>query len=264
MAQQLPLGASSLPVRRVIDDYGAVGKGASLAHYVCAENGTEYIMKGPSFTPNHRYVGANETIAATIAGSIGLPILDACILEMKGRCFFGSSWMEKPSFYPRTDAATFHLCENKERVYGVLAFDIFLCNSDRHEENLVVRKIARPSGGSPRHLLLLNDHSHCMVLPNESVAALTTRIKAAPSGYVRLDFAREAVVDPAKLSQAVATIESLSDGVLIAVVQSMPGEFLPDHEKGIYMSFLRERRSHLRELINSDATLFPKLNGGKI
>ena len=36
---------------RVMDDYGPIGVGASLAHHVLAENGTEYIIKGPEFTP---------------------------------------------------------------------------------------------------------------------------------------------------------------------------------------------------------------------
>ena len=65
----------------VVDDFGPVGAGASQAHTVLAENGQEYIIKGPSLVPNHPHVAANEYVAARLGQSIGLPILDFTIVE---------------------------------------------------------------------------------------------------------------------------------------------------------------------------------------
>lgn len=262
MMAQLPLGVSRLPVRRVVDDFGPVGQGVSMAHYVSAENGTEYIIKGPALTPNHSYVAANELIAATLAGILTLPVLDVCIIEMAGELYFGSAWMQQPTFVPQITSSLFAQCDNRDRVYDILVFDIFVCNVDRHSGNLLVRTTTHARGATRRRLLLMNDHSHCMVLPNESAAVLTGRIMAPPQAYVRLDFARDAIVDPTRLSEAIANIERLTDGQIIGAVQSVPKQFLPSEELGLVMSFLRERRSKLRNIINGNLNVFPQMKGG--
>src|SRR4051812_25670853 len=73
---------------RVVDDYGEVGEGATNAHYVLAENGSEYLIKGPSLVAGHPTVAANEWIAARLADSLGLPVLDTRLVTMGGHLFF--------------------------------------------------------------------------------------------------------------------------------------------------------------------------------
>jgi len=141
---------------RVLDDLGAIGRGASAAHYVLAENGIEYIIKGPSFTPQHPYVAANELLAALIARQLGLPILDFAVVQMGQDLFFASAFMQGGTFHPQIRTDLFDRCENKERVYGMLVFDAWICNIDRHDGNLLVRTTRR--GGQEHTTLLLNDH----------------------------------------------------------------------------------------------------------
>ena len=99
-------------------DYGQVGRGASLAHYVLAENGSEYIMKGPTYTPDHHYVAANEIIAGQIIRMLGLPLLDCCVLEMSGVLYFGSAWISRVSeSYPAiTDALLRHVRQHQPHL----------------------------------------------------------------------------------------------------------------------------------------------------
>jgi hypothetical protein len=148
----------------VIDDYGKVGEGATNARYVLAENGNEYLIKGPSLVAGHPTVAANEWIAARLADSLGLPVLDFRLVTMGGNLFFASTWMQRPSFSPAITEDLLVKCENKERIYDVVVFDAWLCNLDRHAHNLVVRKLERDVN-SKRHWLLLNDHSHLLVSP---------------------------------------------------------------------------------------------------
>ena len=260
---QLPLiGAGDVPLLRVIDDYGEVGQGASRAHYVLAENGSEYIIKGPALTPEHTLVGANELIAARIAGALGLPVLDFCVVELNGKLYFGSSWMQKPTFYPHTTEDLLDRCDNKARVYDLVAFDVFVCNVDRHEGNLLVR---RHSGvKKERHLLLLNDHSHCMVLPNESASVLSGRIGDPPAGYVRLDFVKRAISDVKMFRAAIDRIAGLTDTDIVRIIQTTPDDLLPDKHRGMYSAFLRGRRSRLLDVIRTDVSIFPNLTGGKL
>ena len=241
------------------DDYGAIGVGASLAHYVLAENGNEYIIKGPTFTPNHRYVAANELIAARIAGTLGLPVLDHCVVEMAGRFYFGSAWMQKPTFYPNTTADNFVKCENQERAYDIVVFDILVCNVDRHGGNLLVR---RSKDG--RHLVLMNDHSHCMVLPGEDASVLVNRVAASPRSYLGLPFIRDAISDINRLRQAVELLTSIGNDDIVRVVNAMPEEFLASADRGLFKEFLQARRDALAGLIGSNLALFPNLNGSTL
>lgn len=260
---QLPLiGSGDVQVLHVIDDYGEVGAGASRAHYVLAENGNEYIIKGPALTPHHALVAANEVIAARIAGTLGLPLLDFCLVEMDGRLYFGSSWMPSDSWFPYTTEDLFDRCDNRDRVYDLVAFDVFVCNVDRHEANLLVRR--RTAGSKYRRLLLLNDHSHCMVLPGEPASALSGKMMTGPASYIRLDFVRRAVCDRSAFRQAIERVVSLSDTDILRIVQTTPPELLPVQDRGVYNSFLSSRRSHLLDVINGDLSIFPNLSGGQL
>lgn len=254
-----PLFEVGAPTFPVWDDYGAIGVGASRAHYVLAENGNEYIIKGPTFTPDHQYVAANELVAARIAGTLGLPVLDHAIIQMGGRFFFGGSWMQKPTFYPNTTSDLFLKCGNKDRIYDVLVFDVLVCNVDRHSGNLLVRRTK-----DNRHLLLMNDHSHCLVLPGESPSVLAGRVAAPCSPYLGPSYAREAITDPARLRQAIELLTSLEDDAILKMVQSMPDEFLSQSERTLYSTFLCNRRDRLGSLVSSSLTSFPRLKGSII
>lgn len=242
----------------VIDDYGPLGKGASEARSVLAENGEEYIIKGPSLVPEHPTVGANEWIAAQLAEIIGLPILDSRIVTMGGELFFASAWMQKPSFYPAIDAELFQRCENRDRAYGVVVFDTWLINKDRHGANLVVRNSKQGN-----HLMILNDHSHLLVSPLGpfGMAELMNCVQVPPQPFIRLPFIRDGITDPAEIRAVLDKIEALSETQIRAAVNSTPIKLLPVAEQGVYGDFLVERRACLREVMHKGSAAFPNLEG---
>lgn len=253
------------PLRtQVIDDYGPVGKGASQGHFVLAENGNEYMIKGPALTPNHAYVAANELIAAQIAGSLGLPVLDYCIVETGGNVYSGSTVMPRGTFHAQTDATLFDSCLNADRVYDVVAFDAFVCNVDRHHENLLVRT-RRPAGTQmDQNLLLLNDHSHCLVLPGADPASLAALLGTPPSAYVSLDFVRDRILHVSMLSNAIQKLENFDDQAILAIVNGLPGAFFPGAGQQDYVDFLIGRKAELRATFESGRAVFANLGGGKI
>jgi hypothetical protein len=251
---------ATTPALAVIDDYGPVGKGASQARYVLAENGSEYIVKGPSLTPAHPTVAANEWIAAQIAMTLGLPVLDCQIVEMNGDLFFGSSYMQKGSWYPAISTDLFKQCENRERAYDLVVFDTWLINPDRHRENLVVRRVAQPED---RLLLLLNDHSHLLVSPAGpiSIGGLMACLDQPPGGFVRLACIKASIVNADRLSKSLDLVEAMDDADLQAIVASTPSELLSSEGQSTYADFLVQRRSKLRDLFKSDLAAFPQLKG---
>jgi hypothetical protein len=243
----------------VVDDFGPVGKGASCARYVHAENGNEYFIKGPSLTPNHPYVAANELIAVKLAGLLGLPVLDHQILEMGGQLFFGSTYMQHPSFYPQIDETLFNRCENRERVYDLVVFDNWICNVDRHHENLVVRQGKKPKDGEARHLLLLNDHSHCLIQPGGTPVGLKSLLTSGPSNFIRLPFITAAIKDPKKLETSIERVRALQSDQIRTVIESIPEEFLSQGERPVVEEFLLERKSRMLTLFRTGRGSFPNL-----
>jgi hypothetical protein len=133
----LPLDAEPPRPLRVRDGYGPIGQGASNARAVLAENGSEYIIKGPSLAPGNAYVAVNEHVAACLAEQLGLPVLDHRILDMNGDLFFAGAWMAQGTFLPHTSEDLFNKCDNKEQVYGLVTLDAWVCNTDRHAGNLL-------------------------------------------------------------------------------------------------------------------------------
>jgi hypothetical protein len=242
----------------VMDDYGPIGRGASRAHQVAAENGEEYIVKGPSLTPEHPTVAANEWIAAQLASALGLPILPYQVLRMGNALLFGSLWMPPgATWYNGIDRHLFDRCDNRERVYDVLVLDTWLINRDRHNENLIVRRVARTG----RHTLMLNDHSHLLVSPvgPRTVADLMGCLDDPPGRFVRLAFIRDIIDDPVRLDEALDRVEALSDTDVRAIVDTTPLEFLAGGDRRTYTEFLVQRRPRLRDLFTSDPAAFPRL-----
>jgi hypothetical protein len=249
---------------RVIDDYGPFGKGASQARYVLAENGNEYIAKGPSLSPCHHYVAANEFLAASLAGYLGLPVLDFCILEMDNRLFFGSTWMQKPSFAPQISEDLFNRCENRGRVYDLVVFDSWVCNVDRHNENLIVRCTKKKAGEGDQHLLLLNDHSHCLVQPKKTPASLADLLDTLPDKYIRLEFVKAAIKERDNLKASLERVETVNGKAISEAIEAVPEEFLPAAERGAVEEFLLQRQSRLRSIFRNGQNCFTNLGGGTL
>lgn len=222
---------------QVWTDYGPVGKGTTNPHYVLGENGGEYLIKGPDLLPDHPFAAANELIAVQLAELIGLPVLDYRVAELNGRPYFASSWMLQPTFYPAISADIFHRAENAERAYDIVAFDGLIANGDRHNENLVARRISDRTTGTERVFLLLNDHSHALVQPNASPRELAGRLGMPANSFVVLDFLREAITSRGALDDAIGRIESLSLSAIRHVVESVPEALLRANDHNYYADF---------------------------
>lgn len=255
---QLP---ADIPLR-VIDDLGPVGQGASSARYVRAENGQEYIIKGPALTPNHRYVGANEYIAVRLARQLGVPVLDDRLVELNGELYWASAWMTTGSYRPFLDAGVLDRCENKDRVYPLVTLDSWICNVDRHEHNLLARSVGR--AGDQRLAMLANDHSHCLVLPGKTPAELPDLLDTPPGSYIRLGFVAEAVKDVGLLGAAISGVEGIADHLVEAIVRSVPDALLPAADQDPLTDFLVQRKARLRGVFVDGRTFFTQLGGGPL
>lgn len=246
---------------RIVTDYGLVGSGASSAHYVLAEDESEYIIKGPSLTPRHPYVAANELVAGELAQMLGLPVLNFRVLTMADKLFFGSTWMPKGTFYPQIDRDSFGRCDNRDVAHGIVVFDAWVRNSDRHHENLIVRVTRQSVTSAERHHLLLNDHSHCLVRPDEAADSLTSFVDEPVDGFCLLDFVREAVTDPVRLRDWIRRVMQISGSAIAEIVDSVPEPLLSSRDRAPYVSFLMARAARLASLFDAAKGSFPATRG---
>jgi len=255
---------NSEPRLSILDDFGQMrNAGACLAHTVLAENGQQYIIKGPKLTPQMPYVAANEYIAASLARLLGLPVLDFCLAELGDQLFFASLAMPDQTFYQITTEDLFLRCENVERVYALLIFDAWICNEDRHERNLLVRRVPA-TGNQERLLLLLNDHSHCLMDPCSGVSPLPDRLSSSVSRYCRLDFLRSSIKVAARLSSELEAVERIKSAKISEAVHATPDDWLRQDEKDAVEAFLLERRTRLRSILAHERSSFSNLGSGII
>ncbi len=265
---QVPLTQPAPPSRprrlRVKRSYGYVGEGVSQAQYVLAENGQEYLVKGPSLAPGEPWVAVNELLSAVIGEALGLPILDSVVLEMGGELLFGSAWMQSGTFDPAITPATLAQCDNLDRIYDLVVFDALLCNEDRHDQNLLVRRRSQATGAEIL-FMLLNDHSRCLLPPGLNPDMMAAHwLRSGPERYIRLDYVKAQVVARDALGRAVDAAERLDDDLIRTLVRFIPGEWLTATEGKDVADFLMARRDELRTVFNASASEFPALQGGHL
>ncbi|MDP9365150.1 MAG: hypothetical protein M3Q10_13155 [Chloroflexota bacterium] len=242
-----------------------MGGGVSGAHYVLAENGSEYIAKGPSLAAGEPYVAVNELISAMAGQVLGLPVLDFAVLEMGGELLFGGAWMQQDTFDPAISPATLAQCVNLDRIYDLVAFDSWLCNEDRHDQNLMVRR-RKLQGGAPEQLfLLLNDHSRCLLPPQVVPSGMAAHwLGSSPDRFIRLDYVRAQITDCNALARAVDAIEGLQEDMVRTLVRMVPEELLSVAERLPIEDFLLARQAELRRVFNAAAISFPALQGAML
>jgi len=248
----------------VVDDLGAVGRGVSNAHFAQAMNGSEYIVKGRVFAPGEPYAAANELIAVRMAEAMGLPCLDHRILRMGGDLLFASARMPGDSFYETFTQELFDRCVNRHCVYDLVAFDFWLYNNDRHEGNLLARKMkSAPGDPMPSLTMLLNDHSRCLMKPLTPPAQLQGWLRDT-HGCVRLPYLSHAILDVGLLSMAIRKCEAMPDDRIYRVVRSVPNQMLAEEEKVAVEGFLTGRKRILRDLFREERFMFTRLGTGDL
>lgn len=258
--QRLPM-AEWLRVRR---DMGEIGRGESRARYVLADNGSEYVIKGPVITPGHRFVAANESVAAQLAATLKVPTPDHRILEYQGQPVFGVVRLEgKQVYYDGLNEELLPQCVNAGAVYELVVFDALVHNPDRHEGNFLVRRVGQGRGRPPGLFLLAIDHARCFVPPGREPTILASFVGSRVREHVRIGYIRRAIVDSARLDEAIRLAEGLSEDRIRSVVGTLPDEWCDDEERESIADYLMQRKGGLRERFREDRDYFDNLGPGE-
>lgn len=206
------------------------------------------------------YCVPNEFIVAEIGHFLRLPIPPSGITYGDGGLVlfsgldFNFDKLQLPHIVPDLCwAALPELCT------GVVLFDIFIVNSDRHDENLAVDNVARPTA------MRVFDHDQALLGGGDPTIAgverlnkLTNRlgVTAGPVSRGNPHCLLDEVDTDKHFEGWIRRIEAIPEWFLSEVCSEARACGLSKTEATAVSDFLVSRRNGFREILNSNKTLF--------
>ena len=187
----------------------------------------------------------NEAVCAAIADELGLPVPASRAIRLEDQVWFGLERKEPKVAYTAQNLLS---CVNRDQVAGILAFDVLVCNPDRHEGNAVLHRFQQ---SPPALRLWIIDHSHALVGPRRSVSALlATAHNTKP--LLKLPHHKEVIQRRSQFDPFVDRVEAIDGALFDEIVASLPEEFIPTGaDLAALSSFLVVRRDEVRSLIDA-------------
>lgn len=219
---------------------GAVGRGVTGARYV----GVAGIAK-PN-TDRHPYVLFNELVCSRLAQALLLPVPPSAIVAHDGASYFVSldfniAGERLPPANP--EAIVRH---QPDLACGILAFDAWVVNPDRHSENLAFDPTTKR--------VQMFDHSHALLgtAGQQNLDAHRDTIR-----FLGNHCLARAIRSLAALPRWVEKIQSLPEWYVDEIVSSAAGLGVDPGTAGKCRDFLLDRRERLLQFFENADNLFP-------
>jgi hypothetical protein len=219
-----------------------VGQGATNSFHV----GVASIAKGNGTTSP--FVVANELICSQLARALLLPIPPGFIVNHNGQPHFVSlNFNLSGHGLPPADPSAI-VSSLPQIASGIILFDIWLLNGDRHRQNLAY--------DSTINRVEIFDHSHAFLGPNGGRARLESRENEIGIGGHCL--ARE-MLDFSYIIDWNKKVLALPEFYIKEVVSSANVVGLPVDDISFCSDYLLRRRNKLLDLMRANRPAFPKV-----
>jgi hypothetical protein len=224
-------------------------------------------------TPGHRYLCANEWVAASLGLLCGFPLLPIAQLVWDGTLYMAWPYIEVGDIHvgpTRLTTPEFIEAAGSDLIpYQAAALDAWLVNPDRHDSGnvIVVRNRTDLDASSPR--AFLHDHDRaCFYLEG---AGGINRIRSLAvdvidgwdihsTAWLREDASwREGVARRHLLALATERCRGVDRSILKGVVRTLPAEWCPPGDCAPLLRFLLARQRHLASIIAAREDRFPNL-----
>jgi hypothetical protein len=139
---------------------------------------------------------------------------------------------------------------------GILTFDVFVGNNDRHGQNLIFREL----DDQPWQVYII-DHTHVChgaewlngasspdIHIQGSARSVNTFIRADNTKLLSL---YKITATPESVQEWVEKIENISEETIECLVEETPAEFATDEHKSRLKTILTERKHHLKGMFES-------------
>jgi hypothetical protein len=227
---------------KVVSVPGAVGKGITVPIYV---NVTGIAKTNAA---DHPYVVANELICTRLAQVLLLPIPPGFMIQHNSLPYYVSLDFNL-SGHQLPPASPSALMSAQPLIgAGVLAFDAWVVNTDRHRNNLAFDTTTKQ--------VQIFDHSHALY------ATDGTSMKSHENdiGFLQWHCLAGELRSLDDILTWCDRITSIPDYYIRAVVDDTIEEGLPQAAAAACYDFLIERRTKLPDLFSKGVQFFPKLN----
>ncbi len=222
------------------DDLGGATKPR---HVELLGSGEHLLIKSPSRCGNLRYLG-NEYVAWRVAKRLGLPVLSAQVLSADGELHWGIRWTENRQ---QIIQAVLDACDNSDSIPAIMAFDLFIRNSDRHDANLFAqRSVKQPD----RYRIVIFDHTHSLLDGHPP-----TDWWCAGKQFVRVPALKQWSPSNGVFDSILADIEKLTRADLKEYVASVPAEWYSDAEEEQIIQLLLQRKAKVRSWLAANFNL---------
>jgi hypothetical protein len=209
------------------------------------------------------WVASNDYVCATLGTLLGLPIPPFAMLEKRSATARESLWFASLSYLKEGEdlppvIPSVAYANLPEICAGVVIFDLWVANTDRHDRNL-----SFDPNTSPKRLNVF-DHSHAL-FGIEGPARLTrmmnkfTLVETAETGAFRHSL-MDQLDDPECFTNWLNRIGSIPQFQISDACRNAESMGIIDaDERRLLLEFLLRRRRFLREMIVSNFREFTKI-----
>lgn len=217
----------------------------------------EGIYASKCFLPERPYTLVNEVVCAELATKLELPIPARRYLEFQDKLWFGMEWRADQS---NLTEQTLNNLTNKDKVADLIAFDVFVCNPDRHDGNIIVQKV---SPVLHLYTFFVIDHSHALVGTRTRAQQLISGSTDTTS-YLRHNRMLLALIHSlTQFDEFIGRVQALTKTEIAEVIDSVPKVWRPTPDDTLSLvPFLVRRKEQLRELLREARDCFPNLVQG--
>lgn len=227
---------------------GPVGEGVSDAKYISVSG----IAKTNLAAEPH--IIANELICARLGAALGLPI-PPCFLVSDG----DTSWFVSMNFnlsgepLPPVRPAEF-VQELPELSAGLLLFDIWVLNPDRHAKNVQFDRFQKRAN--------VFDHSRALMPKDFEPRWFAELCRDGTAIDHGTHFLRDEISDGTHLGKWSKRIAALPEFIIRDAVQGAVGAGLDATDVDFFVGYLIERAGRLPEIVETNISQFPRLSLG--
>jgi HipA-like protein len=222
-----------------------IGRGVTSSLYVAVSG----VAKAASATLPATVV--NELICADLARAIRLPVPPSFLVYNSS----GDPYHVSLNFHlagedlPPADAAAV-VSEHPDLACGIVLFDAWICNKDRHPGNLAYDKVTKRA--------TVFDHSHCFLANGGKVGLEGLTGDLAIGKHCLAPYLIETSGFMSWRARIMAVPEFY---IRDAVVQTVGIGPMTADIAGFAVDYLLDRRSHLASLVQANQGVFPNIKG---
>lgn len=206
-----------------------------------ADDGQQYIIK-PARGDENAYMAAEEWVCSSLANDVGIATPPfAILIDDTGAEVFGSrreggirNSRVPPMFTLQTAFQAGTLEQPGNVLSKIYAFDLFVCNPDRHMGNYLIKELSHD-----KHSIMSIDYSRCRLLECPSEIGF----QSGNTKYTLNWLTQENLLEKTEILGVIDRISALQDNWMQQRISEMPSSWLDNNQSRVVDAWWRSDNS---------------------